>query len=147
MRLILFLSLLAYGLMISAFGQKPTIVFTFSAESAGQHIPLDSIMIENLTQGSDTTLFTPDTALVLEYATTINDNESIGKNSFSVSQNYPNPFTNLTTINIYLPVKEQVEITILDISGRGLAQYKNRLNRGTHSFIFYPGKEKYYVFL
>ena len=69
---------------------------TFTAENNGQYVPLDSIFIENLTQGGDTTLYAPDTVLVLDYITSIGDNEAIGENTFSVSQNYPNPFKGKT---------------------------------------------------
>ena len=143
------LSVLAFGLMVSAFSQKPTMELTFTAEYDGQYVPLDSIFIENLTQGGDTTLytfFTSDTVLVLDYVTSIGDNETIVENTFSVSQNYPNPFNGKTTVNIYLPEKEHIKITIRNILGRELAQYENRLNRGNHTFIFYSGNENYYLF-
>jgi uncharacterized protein (TIGR02145 family) len=140
------LSIIAIGLFLSAFSQKPTMELTFTAENNGQYVPLDSILIENLTQGGDTTLYAPDTVLVLDYVTSISDNEAIRKISFSVSQNYPNPFKEKTTVNLYLPEKEHIKIIVRDIVGRELAQYKNTLNRGNHSFAFYPGNEKYYLF-
>ncbi len=139
------LSILALGLIVSAFSQKPTMELTFTAENNGQHVPLDSILIENLTQGGDTTLYAPDTVLVLDYVTSISDNETIGENTFSVSQNYPNPFKGKTEVNLYLPEKEYIKITVRDILGRELAQYINTLNRGNHSFTFYSGNEKYYL--
>ena len=96
------LSILAFGLIVSTFGQKATMELTFTAQQDGQHVPLDSITIENLTQGGDTTLFAPDTVLVLEYTpVSISDNEAIEGNSFSVSQNYPNPFEGKTEVNGY----------------------------------------------
>jgi uncharacterized protein (TIGR02145 family) len=146
MKLKIFLSILAFGLFISAFSQKPTIELTFTAEYNGQYVPLDCIFIENLTQGGDTTLNAPDTVLVLDYVTSIGDNEAIGENSFSVSQNYPNPFKGKTTVNLYLPEKEHIIITIRDILGREAAYYKNTLKRGNHTFTLYPGNEKYYLF-
>ena len=122
-----------------------TILLTFTAENNGQYVPLDSIFIENLTQGGDTTLYAPDTVLVLDYITSIGDNETIGENSFSVSQNYPNPFKGKTEVNLYLPEKEDIKITVRDILGRELAQYENTFKRGNHSFIFYPGNAEYYL--
>jgi len=132
------------GIFTNAFGQKPTMELTFSAENNGQYVPLNSILIENLTQGGDTTLNAPDTVLSLEYNTGIND-MGLSKNSFSVSQNYPNPFTDHTKINIYLPEKDHIEITILNILGSEVGGFEKTLNQGNHSFIFYSGKEKYYV--
>ncbi len=131
--------------MLSAFGQKPTIELTFTAKNSDQYIPLDSILIENLTQGGDTTLYAPDTVLSLEYNTGVNDIDLLD-NTFSISQNYPNPFNGKTTVNLYLPEKEYIKITVRDILGKELAQYKNTLNRGNHSFAFYSGNERYYLF-
>jgi uncharacterized protein (TIGR02145 family) len=140
------LSILALGLIVSVFSQKATIELTFTAENNGQYVPLDSIFIENLTQGGDTTLYAPDTILVLDYITGIEDSDVIKDNKFSVSQNYPNPFKGKTEVNLYLPEKDDIKITIRDILGRELAQYENTLNRGNHSFIFYSANEKYYLF-
>jgi len=139
------LSVLAFGLIVNAFSQKPTMELTFTADNNGQYVPLDSIFIENLTQEGDTTLYAPDTVLSVEYSTGVNDMD-FTENSFSVTQNYPNPFNDQTIINIYLPDKEMIEIVITDIVGRELVQYKNRLIRGIHSFTFYPGNENYYLF-
>ena len=135
---------LALGLMISAFGQKPTMEFTFTAENNGQYVPLDSIFIENLTQGGDTTLYAPDTVLSFEYNLGVNEID-LSYNSFFISQNYPNPFKGKTTVNLYLPKKEDIKINVRDLLGRKLDQYENLLNRGNHSFVFYSGNEKYYL--
>ncbi len=139
------LSILAFGLIVSAFGQKPTMELTFTAENNGQYVPMDSIIIENLTQGGDTTLYAPDTVLVLEYITSIGDNEAIEENTFSISQNYPNPFKGKTTVNLYLPEKENIKIICRNILGSELVHYENILNRGNNSFIFYSGNESYYL--
>jgi len=142
----IFLSILAVSFIVSAYSQKATMELSFTAMDNGQYVPLDSILIENLTQGGDTTLYEPDTVLVLDYATNIYDRETIGENRLTVSQNYPNPFSNQTKIDIYLPEKEKTEIVVRDILGRKLVQNNRVLDRGVHSFIFYPGNEQYYLF-
>ena len=129
------------------FAQRPTLEISFTSLYYGQYVSLDSIMIKNLRQGGDTMLYAPDTTLVLEYALGINDNKGIGKNNFSVSQNYPNPVTDgQTTIDVYLPEKQQLKILVVDILGRVAARYNSKLNAGKHVFTFYPGKEKNYIF-
>ncbi len=143
MSLLPFLVLL---ILSNTYSQKSTLELTYTAKYNEQYVPLDSILIENLTQGGDTTLYAPDTVLVLDYVTNISDKEDIGQNSFSVSQNYPNPFKGKTSVNLYLPEKEHIIITIRDILGRKTAYYKNTLNRGNHTFTLYPGNEKYYLF-
>ncbi len=139
------LSILAFGLIVSAYSQKGTIELAFAAENNGQYIPLDSIFIENLTQGGDTTLYAPDTGLVLAYVTNISNNLFNAKNTLLISQNYPNPFKKKTEVNLYLSEKDDIKITISDILGRELTHYENTLRRGKHSFAFYSGIEKYYL--
>ncbi len=126
------ISVLAFGIILSAFGQKATMELSFTAENNGQYVPLDSILIENLTQGGDTILYAPDTVLELDYITSIGNNETIDNNTISVSQNYPNPFMGKTEVDLYLPEKEYIKITVQDILGRELAHYENTLNRGNH---------------
>ncbi len=137
------LSVIAVGLFFSSFSQKPTMELTFIAENNNQYVPLDSILIENVSQGGDTTLYAPDTMLVMGYITSISDNETIVKNSFSVSQNYPNPFIGKTEIDLHLPNEEYINISVRDILGRELARYENTLKQGNHTFSFYPDNEKY----
>lgn len=139
------ISVLLLGLTQSAFGQNATMELTFTAEDNGQNIPLNSILIENLTQGGDTTLYSPDSVLVLDFLTSINDLEMIGNNFLFISQNYPNPFRGKTEVDLLLPEKEHVKIIVRDILGGELAQYENTLNHGRHSFTFYSGSQKYYL--
>ena len=130
---------------LAGMAQRTTMELTFTAANNGQYVTLDSIFVENLTQGGDTTLYAPDTVLVLDYVTGIGNREVIKANTFSVSQNYPNPFKGKTEVNLCLPESDDIKITIRDILGRELAHYQNTLNRGNHVFSFYPGNAKYYL--
>ncbi|MBW6492907.1 MAG: fibrobacter succinogenes major paralogous domain-containing protein [Lentimicrobium sp.] len=138
------LSVLMIGMIMGTFAQKPTMTLTFTADNNGQHVPLNSILIENLTQGGDTTLFSPDTILVINYVLGIGENETIGANVFTVFQNYPNPMEGQTTVNLYLPERENVLIIISDIVGRDIFKQEYMLDQGKHSFTFLPGKENLY---
>ncbi len=133
------------AITISAFGQKPTMELTFTADNSGYNVPLDSIFITNLTLGGDTTLYAPDTILMLDYVASIEDKDAIEENTFSVSQNYPNPFNGKTEVSLYLSEKEHINITVRDIMGRELEHYEKTLNRGIHTFAFYSGNETYYL--
>ena len=130
----------------SAFGQKPVFELTFNASNGGSAVILDSINIENLTQGGDTTLYAPNTVLVLDFVTGIGGNNENGTNSFSVSQNYPNPFDGQTSIHLNVAEKDIITISIFDLLGHEVANFSNTLDAGNHSFTFYAGKEKYYLF-
>jgi len=140
----LLLSVLMLGLMLGVYGQKPTITLTFTADKNGQYVPLNSILIENLTRGVDTTLYIHDTVLVIDYLVGMNENLSTGGSGFYLSQNYPNPFGGETTIDLFLPETENVLIIVSDMLGRELLTRNYRMGRGSHSFSFYPGTESLY---
>jgi uncharacterized protein (TIGR02145 family) len=130
--------------IISVYGQRPTMTLTFTANENGQHVPLNSILIENLTRQVDTTLYAPDTMLVLDYLTGINENQTISGDGLNVAQNYPNPIEGKTTIEFFIPEADNVLIIVGDMIGRKLVNRNHRLNRGNHTFTFYPGTESLY---
>ena len=139
------ISLLAFLTAANAIGQKPVMELTFTAINGGVAIVLDSINIENLTQGGDTTIFAPNNVLTLDFATGIGNNVN-GTNQFSVSQNYPNPFDGQTTIHLNVAERDIIKISIFDMLGHEVANFSNTLDAGNQSFTFYAGKEKYYLF-
>ncbi len=138
------LVLLMIGMIIGSYAQRPTLELTFTAANIGQYVPLDSILIENLTQGGDTTLYAPDTVLLLDYITGTFETSSLSKTTFSLSQNYPNPIEGKTKTSIYLLERENILITISDLIGRELIKKEFQLEQGSHSFTFYPGSESVY---
>ena len=113
-------SVFVFVFITNVFGQKPTMTLTFTAENNGQHVPLNSILIENLTQGGDTTLYESDTVIALNYEIGINEDNVNGGKIFSLSQNYPNPIKGKTTISLYLPENEIILLTVSDMIGREL---------------------------
>lgn len=140
----LLLSVLMLGLIPGVYGQKPTITLTFTADKNGQNVSLNSILIENITREVDTTLYAPDTALVIDCLVGINENLSTGSGGFFLSQNYPNPFDSHTAIDVFLPETENLRIIVSNMLGRELLIRKYYLDHGNHSFTFYPGKEGLY---
>ena len=48
---------LMLAMMVSTYGQKPTIELTFTAIDSAAYLQLDSIKVMNRTQGSDTVLY------------------------------------------------------------------------------------------
>ncbi len=138
------LTALMISMITGTMAQKPTMAITFTADNNGQHVALNSILIENLTQGGDTTLYAPDTVLVLDYIVGMEDiNQFIG-NVFTLSQNYPNPMKGKTTIELLLNERKKVVVTVSDVMGREVANQEFQLEHGKHSFTFYPGRESLY---
>jgi hypothetical protein len=110
---------LAFALFSNAFSQKPSITLTFTADNNGQPVALDSILIQNLTQGGDTTIYSPDNVLVLNYTLGMPDINVPYKNTFTLIQNYPNPFEEETTIQLYWPAKDHLKLGIYNLISLG----------------------------
>jgi uncharacterized protein (TIGR02145 family) len=138
------ISALTITLVINSFGQKQTIELTFTAQYQTQYVLLDSIYIENLTQGGDTMLYAPDTVLVLDFVTGVVANPTLNE-GFRVSQNRPNPFTEQTIISIFLPEADHLQVSVLNLLGQKVAFFDNSLDAGNHTFVFYSGDDKYYI--
>jgi len=132
-------------LMITLFGQKSIIELTFTAIDSAAYIQLDSIKVMNRTQGGSTILHWPDTTLVLDFQVGISE---INQNNrtFQVFQNYPNPVIERTTISMQIPEKDKVNIIVTDIYGRIILKHNLILNKGKHSFTFFPGSGNLYFF-
>ena len=57
--------------------------------------------------------------------------------SFSLEQNFPNPFNPVTTISYSIPVTQKVKIKVYNIMGREVAELVNKnVNAGVHQVIF-----------
>jgi uncharacterized protein (TIGR02145 family) len=140
-----FLTVTVLLLIINALGQKSTLELTFTAIDSAAYIRLDSIKVMNRTQGGVTILCWPDTTLVLDYQVGISE---INQNNrtFRVFQNYPNPVIEHTSISLQIPEKDKVNIIVTDIFGRIILKYNRILNKGKHSFRFFPANRKLYFF-
>ena len=64
---------LAFLIYSDAMSQKPAIELTFTATYQAQSVILDSMYVENVSQGGDTMLYAPVTVLVLDYITGVNN--------------------------------------------------------------------------
>jgi hypothetical protein len=65
--------------------------------------------------------------------------QSLGLNnsSFNLNQNYPNPFSNSTTIAFTLNASSNVQLSVVDIMGQTIKMLVDvKLNEGEHSIIF-----------
>lgn len=141
----LILSLLAVVIMHGAFGQKPSLELIFTAIDSSTCIQLDSIKVMNRTQGGDTTLYWPDTVLMLVYQLGIPELIP-DQDRLCVFQNYPNPVTDHTTVSIYVPEHGNVCVKISDILARTIVHTERVLERGHHSFRFTPGDGDLFFF-
>ncbi|HRZ41538.1 MAG TPA: FISUMP domain-containing protein [Bacteroidales bacterium] len=138
---------LLFVMFLACVGQVSgqTILLTFTATLNGNHQPLDSISIENLTQGGDTALYGNDTVLILQQSigTEHPFQESAGE--LVLCPPSPNPFDASTTIQFYLARQELVTIRVSDLSGREVARFSERLEPGIHHALFHAGEAHCYV--
>ncbi len=141
------IAILIIGFTLNTFGDD-TIVLDFTAQNKGQHVVIDSILIMNLTKDADTMLYWPDTVLILYIEDSIMPilQDQLRANSFSVSQNYPNPIVDQTYINVCIEKRDDIAIRIFDLAGRQHAAYEDILDAGKHTFTFCPGKANFYIF-
>ncbi|MEA3446869.1 MAG: T9SS type A sorting domain-containing protein, partial [Bacteroidota bacterium] len=138
------INLLLLSLFILSFSlHAQEISFTFTANHTCIYAELDSVVVENLTQGGDTVLYYPDTVLTLFF--TGIETAPFAGNAFSVSQNYPNPYSSKTQIDVFAPEEDEFTIKVFDITGRQVNTYKNILGRGMHNFVFNGGNSTNYV--
>ena len=71
----------------------------------------------------------------------LDNKEKIVAKSYRLEQNYPNPFNSSTIISFSIPRREQVTITIYDVSGKKINMIFNQvLNPGEHFVEFNPQK-------
>jgi hypothetical protein len=65
-----------------------------------------------------------------------------------MGQNYPNPFSTVTSFTFKLPDTREVKLTVHDMLGREVAVVKQgMLDRGVHSVVLHVGQLKAGVYM
>ncbi len=126
------------------YAQSDGIALRFSANHTCAYAQLDRVVIENLTQGGSTVLHYPDTVITF-ITTDIHTPDGID-DALYVSQNYPNPFSGKTNIEIYVPGSDLFYINVYDLTGRKVTAYEKWLEQGMHHFAFYACNKQTYIF-
>jgi len=141
-KIALLLSFTCFILFVKA--NEESITLTFTAEHTCSWEELDSIYVENLTQGGYKYLYYPDTVLILTTYTNIDVIPDKPK-GMHLYQNFPNPFSGKT--NFYLQVFESdyFVLNAYDLSGRELSRYEAELEQGLHDFSFFACSSQSYI--
>ena len=68
----------------------------------------------------------------------IEDLDVITPQDYKLSQNYPNPFNPSTTIEFYLPVSNNISLTVYNMVGQEVVSLVNRsmMDAGSHRIIW-----------
>ncbi len=127
--------------MLSAHSQD--LLLEFQARHSCAQVELDSIWIENLTHGGKMVLYHPENTVVFT-VTSIGDLD-IDQDHLHVTQNYPNPFTVRTYVDLHLARPDKILLNVHDLKGRLVARHEDNLQKGNHRFSFIAGEEKTYI--
>ena len=125
-------------LLLPAALQAGTTV-TFSAVNPVTYeaVGLDSVRIENLTLGRDTTLTNP-VAFELESWTGVAEKASLPAR-FLLTRNYPNSFSRTTTFSLAVPHTGAITLAVFNILGQTVAKQEFILSAGWHHFTLHSG--------
>jgi len=132
--------------MLSLQGQIPiTLSFTGSDSVSQSQVSLDSVLIRNLTLNCDTVLYGPAFAFstTASWPQGLDEVNNPGSVSFTLHQNYPNPFEGITSVDLYNQTAGDFILTLHDETGLRLAEYQNFLGKGVHSFIITSSGNKF----
>lgn len=137
--------MLVFALMISLFSNvigQQFLQLHFTAKQLNQQITMDSILIQNLTQGGDTILYWPNTVLTL--GNTGIEEDFLSPRPQDLIQIFPNPVSNQSVIRINQERSGQLKLEVYDQLGRRQAELSRNLGPGMHDFLLIPGKERIY---
>ncbi len=121
--------------------QQNGITLSFSAEHDGNSVNLDSILIENLTQDGSIVIYDDYMPLPSGSTGVFGGNH----NNIYLSQNYPNPFREKTSIEVYAPMRDHFRLDVYSLSGQKLTNFETTLEQGMHQFTFYGSNLKHYI--
>ncbi len=119
-----------------------------------QGATLTSFMPDMDNNGSYEILGASDDGKIVALSGGVNANVSVNNSSrpalpqeFALGQNYPNPFNPTTTVDISLPVKSDLTLSIFDILGRKIRTYAlHDAAPGVHSVVW-DGRDESGVFV
>ena len=106
-----------------------TVRLTFTGVSNSGYQRLDSVLVENLTQGWSETLYFPDTVLTLSEAGL--QQAFAGEVGLSA---YPNPFRSSANVTVSAAESGMAELSLYNLAGQCVAQSRQFLVAGQNQF-------------
>jgi uncharacterized protein (TIGR02145 family) len=124
--------IVAFMSVIVTFAQTVTLTF-IAKDGNNRNVQLNSVSITNLTKGWQETIYWPDTTLIMQNGTGIDDYTQ--NNGFVLSQNNPNPFMGTTEVSLTVAKEGDVGLQISDVNGKIVETQKfSSLHLGIHQF-------------
>ena len=137
----LIIALVSSLLLLQSYPQELEVSFTGVFDQS--YILLDSIKIMNLSQDCDTVLVYPDTVLNLVMVGVTPATPDLS--GILMSETRPNPFSDIASFSVVLPMKDQLYLGVYDVAGRRVTEYHSFLPAGKNDFILQGGKSGWYV--
>ncbi len=106
-------------------------------------VAIDSIHIINTDRQCSDVIYAPQTTYTLNSTVHINKDDYYGAKAYV--QNYPNPFKEKTSLNVYLEETQPISLYATDISGKEVARFSRLLESGTHTLSFAGGAAGIYI--
>ncbi len=125
-------------------GQNPTTVAQ-DIELHGDMNRYNDLMLNIIPDGNGGYIASP--VFIINYVQTgVNEPSTETGGQFSLKQNFPNPFTDKTSIIFNLLQSSQVQIEIYDITGKKVLELANeKLGKGEHQILWDRRSAGYYV--
>ena len=122
--------------VLIGFSQTSTITLSFTAEDAQTQsiVDLNSVIIENLTLGCDTTIYGGTPSIILVNSLGIDESPSGATGAFSIIPNFPNPFNGLTCLYINVLKQGALNLSLSNARAEKLAGFHHEFPVGVHKF-------------
>lgn len=111
-----------------------TVKLTFTGrDENNNYCQLNRVVITNLTQSWQETIYWPDTILMMQAGTGIED--YVAEKAFALSQNNPNPFNAITYATVQTSDAGEVVMELSDVNGRIVETWRAAsMQSGIHQF-------------
>jgi len=127
---------ICFLMILHGFSQTGSFTLTFVGVDAltQNNIPLESVYIQNTTLGCDTIIYGSSPSFQLKNSLGIPGHGAAGSPSFTVTPPSPNPFNGTTTAAVRVNSAGQLRLTLRDIRGTLLSEYKDNFGAGLYKF-------------
>jgi uncharacterized protein (TIGR02145 family) len=129
-----------------AIAQQSSMVLSFEGKNAqtGAVVQLESVYIKNFTSISEITLYGAAPYLYLTWPSSIDEMMGSKQSGFSISTNFPNPFSSSTSFELAVTERSNITIKLLDVYGAIVAYFQQELDWGLHTFEVFTAKNSIY---
>jgi hypothetical protein len=145
---VFFVAMISWVMVFQTAGiaQQSDMVLSFEGKNAqtGEAVELESVYIKNFSNSSDTTLYGAAPYLYLTWPSSIDELMFNNKSRFSISPNYPNPFSSSTSFELTVLERSSITIKLLDVYGALHATFQQELDWGLHTFEVFTAKNSIY---